>query len=131
MSIWEYEFDVLLVIDIEVRVFIENLEVVDCFDFWESLMGGCINGCVLYKWIRRDEKIKYVDFMLLYFFVNKICWYFVGYLEIIICDFDDIDLYFGLVKVKIFFFRCLFYFVLGYREGGKFMFFFCCICVEC
>lgn len=130
VSIWEHEFDALLVTDIEARAFIENLEVVDRLDPRESLMGGRTNGCVLYKRTRRDEKIKYVDFTSLYPFVNKTCRYPVGHPEIITCDFGDIDSYFGLAKVKILPPRRLFHPVLGYREGGKLTFPLCRTCVE-
>lgn len=127
---WEYEFDVLFRMNLEVWVFVDSLELVDCLDFCDSLMGGRINGCIFYKRVNRDAKIYYVDFTFLYFFVNKISRYSVGYFEIITRDFGDLSNYFGFVKVKISSLRGFFYFVLGYRIGGKLIFFFYRVCVE-
>lgn len=107
------------------------MDLEDCLDFYDSFMGGCINGCVLYKWVVKVIKIYYVDFIFLYFFVNKICCYLVGYFEIVIWDFVDFFFYFGFVKVKVILFWGFFYLVLGYWIGGKLIFFFCWMCVEC
>lgn len=130
VSIWEHEFDVMLAADIDAKAFVENLEVVDRLDPRDSLMGGRTNGCVLYKRARRDTKIKYVDFTSLYPFVNKTCRYPVGHPEIITCNFNNIESYFGLAKVKILPPRRLFHPVLGYREGGKLTFPLCRTYVE-
>ncbi|XP_062587274.1 uncharacterized protein LOC134248895 [Saccostrea cucullata] len=122
VTIWEHEFDALLVADVDAKSFVDSLEVVDRLDPRDSLMGGRTNGCVLYKRAMRDAKIKYVDFTSLYPFVNKTCRYPVGHPDIVTRDFAELTTYFGLAKVKVLPPRGLFHPVLGYRTGGKLTF---------
>ncbi|XP_061170270.1 uncharacterized protein LOC133179558 [Saccostrea echinata] len=130
VTIWEHEFDALLVTDDDAKSFVDSLEVVDRLDPRDSLMGGRTNGCVLYKRATRDTKIKYVDFTSLYPYVNKTCRYPVGHSDIVTRDFADLTTYFGLAKVKVVPPRGLFHPVLGYRTGGKLTFPLCRTCVE-
>lgn len=59
----------------------------------------------MYYQVKEGEKIYYFDFCFFYFLVNKYGRYFVKELKIIISNFMEIIDYFGLVKVKILFFR--------------------------
>ncbi|XP_061190613.1 uncharacterized protein LOC133198551 [Saccostrea echinata] len=130
VTIWEHEFDALLVADDDAKSSVDSLEVVDRLYPRDSLMGGRTNGCVLYKRATRNTNIKYVDFTSLYPFVNKTCRYPVGHPDIVTRDFADLTTYFGLAKVKVLPPRDHFLPVLGYRTGGKLTFPLCRTCVE-
>ena len=130
ISIWEHEFDTLLATDVDARNFVDSLDFEERLDPRDSLTGGRTNGCVLYKRVPENVKIKYVDFTSLYPFVNKTCRYPVGHPEIITRDFRDLSSYFGLAKVRILPPRGLYHPVLSYRTGGKLTFPLCRTCVE-
>ena len=77
-----------------------------------------------------QEKIKYVDFMSLYPWVNKYCQYPVGHSTIITKNFGDIKDYFGNAKFKILPPRGLFHPILPYRFNGKLKFPLCKTCAD-
>nr|XP_042911198.1 uncharacterized protein LOC107437164 [Parasteatoda tepidariorum] len=62
--------------------------------------------------------------------VSKYCKYPVGHPEIITSNFQDVSIYFGIVKCKVVPPRGLFLPVLPYRCNGKLMFPLCRTCVE-
>ncbi|CAG2228133.1 unnamed protein product [Mytilus edulis] len=72
----------------------------------------------------------YVDFTSLYPWTNKYCRYPLHHLEIITKDFEELDTYFGLCKVKILPPRHLYHAVLPYRCHGKLTFPLCRTCAD-
>lgn len=88
------------------------LDIYERLNFRDVFFGGRINVVKLYKKVEDDEKIYYLDFCFLYLLVNKYCKYFLKYFCIIIKEFENIENYFGIVKVKVLFFRNFYFFVL-------------------
>ena len=98
VCIWEHEFREICQTNPELRQFLQSLDVTDRLDQRDS---GRINASQLYYKAKETEQIKYVDFTSLYPFMNKTCEYPVGHPEVITSDFQDLDQYFGIAKVRI------------------------------
>ena len=58
----EHEFDTLLATDIDARNFVDSLDLEERLDPRDGLTGGRANGCVLYKRVPENVKIKYDNF---------------------------------------------------------------------
>ncbi|CAC5359404.1 unnamed protein product [Mytilus coruscus] len=97
---------------------------------FEFLGGGRTDTTKLYHKAENDEKIKNADCTSLYPWTNKYCRYPLHHPEIIPNNFEDLDKYFGLCKVKILPPRNLYHAVLPYRCHGKLTFPLCRTCVE-
>ncbi|CAG2254278.1 unnamed protein product [Mytilus edulis] len=99
-------------------------------EVFEFLGGGRTDTTKLYYKVKNEEKIKYVDFTSLYPWTNKYCRYPLHHPEIITKDFEELDTYFGLCKVKILPPRHLYHAVLPYRCHGKLTFPLCRTCAD-
>ena len=101
VCMWEHEFREIYRNDPELRHYLQNLDITDRLDPRESFFGGRTNASQLYHRAKETEQIKYVDFTSLYPWVNKTCQYPVGHLEVITSDFQNLDQYFRIAKVRI------------------------------
>ena len=119
VCIWEHEFQKLKSQNVELKQFIKQLDLMDRLDPRESFFWGRTNASQLYYQTSEQEKIKYVNFTILYPLVNKYCRYPVGHPTVITKDFGDIKDYFGIAKVRILPPRGLYNPVLPYRSNGK------------
>ncbi|CAG2243698.1 unnamed protein product [Mytilus edulis] len=99
-------------------------------EVFEFLGGGRTDTTKLYHKVENEDKIKYVDFTSLYPWTNKYCRYPLHHPEIITKDFEELDTYFGLCKVKILPPRHLYHAVLPYRCHGKLTFPLCRTCAD-
>ena len=130
VCMWEHEFREIYQNDPELRHYLQNLDITDGLDPGESFFGGRTNASQLYYRTKETEQIKYVDFTSLYPWVNKTCQYPVGHPEVITSDFQDLDHYFGIAKVRILPPRGLYHPMLPYRSNGKLKFPLCQTCAE-
>jgi hypothetical protein len=130
VCIWDHDFQIQTNQNVELKRFIENLDIADRLDPRESFFGGRTNASKLYYSTQENEQIKYVDFTSLYPWVNKYCQYPVGHPTIITKGFGNIGEYFGIAKVKILPPRGLYHPVLPYRSNGKLKFPLCKTCAD-
>ncbi|MES9882603.1 MAG: DNA polymerase [Sedimenticola sp.] len=130
VCIWEHEFLQMKTQDVELRAFVDGLDVQARLDPRESFFGGRTNACKLYFSARDDERVAYVDVTSLYPYVNAYCKYPVGHPEIITSDFQDIGQYFGIAKVQVLPPRGLYHPVLPYKSRGKLKFPLCRTCAD-
>ena len=73
VCIWEHSFKDQIQNDIQLRSFVQTLDISERLDPRESFFGGRTNASKLYFKFSENEKIKYVDFTSLYPWVNKYC----------------------------------------------------------
>ena len=73
VCMWEHEFREIYQNDLELRHYLQNLDITDRLDPKESFFGGRTNASQLYYRAKETEQIKYVDFTSLYPWVNKTC----------------------------------------------------------
>ena len=128
--IWEHEFVQQKRDDEDLKQFLTTLDITDRLDPRDSFLGGRTNASQLYYKTEDGERVKYVDFTSLYPWVNKYAQYPVGHPTIIYKDFDSIEEYFGIAKVKILPPRGLYHPVLPYRSNGKLKFPLCRTCAD-
>ena len=127
---WDHEFqDDLKRID-ELKTFVKSLDIQSRLEPRNSFFGGRTNASKLHYKVKPGEQVKYVDFTSLYPSVNKYAKYPVGHPQIISEDFDDINNYFGIAKVKILPPRGLYHPVLPYKSNGKLKFPLCRTCAD-
>lgn len=78
---------------------------VDCYQFfWKSFEGWILVVRFVCRDFLKKYYVKYKDFILLYFFINKNGIYFVGYFVVFCnCEFEKIMFwsYFGLMYCKV------------------------------
>ena len=128
---WECEFRDDMVKNRDgVKDFVNQLDLVSRLNPRDSFFGGRTNATKLHHKVQEDEKIRYVDFTSLYPYINKYSKYPVGHPKIITKEFQGIEQYFGLAKVKILPPRGLYHPVLPYRSGGKLKFPLCQTCAD-
>ena len=131
VEMWECQFRRLLTSNIEMKSFVESLELVDVINPRDAFYGGRVNATRLYHSVNEGEMIKYVDFTSLYPWVNKYAKYPTRHPEVITKEFKaDIFEYFGFVKCKVSPPRLLYHPVLPYRSEGKLLFPLCAKCVD-
>lgn len=68
--------------ELEIKDFVDGLELVGCLNFWDGFFGGCIFVIMLYYYclLKRFEYIGYDDVNFLYLWVCKMKIYFLDYL---------------------------------------------------
>ena len=101
VTMWEHEFKEEASKNEEMRDFIALQDLESRLDPRESFFGGRTNACRLFYEAGPDETIRYADFTSLYPYVNKYARYPVGHPQVVTCDFQPLDTYFGIAKVKI------------------------------
>ncbi|CAG2254249.1 unnamed protein product [Mytilus edulis] len=129
-KIWEHDFASQLKSNQRLKLFANNLDIEERLDPRLAFFGGRTDTTKLYFKVQNEEKIKYVDFTSLYPWTNKYCRYPLHHPEIITKDFEELDTYFGLCKVKILPPRHLYHAVLPYRCHGKLTFSLCKTCAD-
>ncbi|XP_069109808.1 uncharacterized protein [Argopecten irradians] len=130
VAIWEHEFAAMLSANSEVERYVANLDVQTRLQPRESFYGGRTNAIKLQYSVAEGEKIHYADFTSLYPYVNKYAKYPVGHPEIITKDFNSMEYYFGIAKIKVLPPRGLYHPVLPQRIDGKLTFSLCRTCAE-
>ena len=131
VSIWEHSFRKEIETNEELRDFVEMLDIPSRLVPRESFFGGRTNCVKLHHKIdvESGERIHYVDFTSLYPATNKQKRYPVGHPEIVTHDFQPMDQYFGIAKLKILAPRRLYHPVLPVRSpDGKLKFPLCQWC---
>ncbi len=128
VTIWEHEFHHLQKEDQSLEEFAKTCDVQPRLNIRDAFFGGRTNATRLHYKITEGETIRYVDFTSLYPWTNNYQRYPVGHPEIITREFQNINSYFGLAKVKILPPRGLYHPVLPCRIGGKLMFLLCHKC---
>lgn len=101
VTMWEHEFEQLLLENREVSDFAASLDIQDRLNPREAFFGGRTNAAKLYHKVGEGEKIHYLDFCSLYPSVNKYCKYPCKHPRIITKNFDSIEKYFGIAKIEV------------------------------
>lgn len=127
---WECRWTNLKQTDPDVIDFMSTYSAPERLKPRDSLFGGRTNAYKLYHKTVDGEKIRYVDFTSLYPYCQARKSYPIGHPEIIFSDFENLENYYGLVKVKMLPPRKLLYPVLPIRSSGKLMFSLCRTCAE-
>ncbi|KAI2645178.1 DNA polymerase [Labeo rohita] len=96
----------------------------------DALFGGRTNAYKLYHKVADGEKVRYVDFTSLYPYCQARKSYPIGHPEIIHSDFENIENYYGLIKVKMLPPQKLLHPVLPSAPTDKLMFPLCRTCAE-
>ncbi|XP_067678388.1 uncharacterized protein [Haliotis asinina] len=128
--IWEHEFHQQLKDKPDMKAFVSTLDIQDRLEPRDSFFGGRTNASTLHYKVKESEEIHYVDFTSLYPWVNKYCQYPIGHPQIIHKNFQSLDHYFGIAKVKVLPPRKLYHPVLPYRSEGKLKFPLCSTCAD-
>ena len=129
-SIWESDFDKEYRENLDMRVFIDQLNIISLIEPREAFYGGRTEAFTLYKEASNDEDINYYDVTSLYPWVNKTGKIPLGHPEIITENFEDLSKYEGLVKCKVLPPKGLFHPVLPSKLNGKLLFSLCKLCSE-
>ena len=98
---WECDFNKDIQSDTDLGEFVKNTDVQERLHPRDSFFGGRTNASKLHHKVQDGEKIKYVDFTSLYPWTNKYCKYPLGHPEVITGNFERIEEYFGIAKVKV------------------------------
>ena len=113
MEVWECDVNRELNNDADLKHYLEYCHIADPLEPRHVLYGGRTNAAKLYHCCQGDEQIRYVDFTILYSYVNRSKKVPIGHPEIITEDFDeDISNYFRLIKCTVLSPRGLFHPVL-------------------
>ena len=128
--IWGHEFRDEINDDIQLRSFIDPLDIKDRLRPRDAFFGGRTNAIKLHHVVTANEKIRYVDFTSLYPTVNKYDRYPTGHPTVITNNFDSIHNYFGLANITILPPKDLFHPVLPCRLDNKLIFPLCGNCAE-
>jgi len=130
---WELEFLADLKTNLKLKEYVESLDLVDRLNPRDSFFGGRTNALKLHYLAQPHEEVRYADFTSLYPYVNKYKEYPVGHPQILTRDFEPLDHYFGLAKVKVLPPKGLYLPILPYRSQGKLKFPLCrkCADLEC
>ncbi|KAM4028544.1 uncharacterized protein ACNLHF_023858 [Anomaloglossus baeobatrachus] len=126
--LWEHDWKEMVEKDSNLQTFLDQMEFPKPLDPRDALYGGRTNAIKLYHQRESGEMLHYYDFTSLYPFVNKTKTYPVGHPHIIYENFGFIKNYFGLVKVKVYPPRDLFFPVLPVKLNKKLMFPLCYTC---
>ncbi|XP_076840662.1 uncharacterized protein LOC143485207 isoform X1 [Brachyhypopomus gauderio] len=127
--LWEHEWLVMRKSDDVVKCFLKSFDIPERLNPRDALFGGRTNALHLHYVAQPGEKIEYYDFTSLYPFVNKTKTYPVGHPTIIFKDFEPLENYFGIFRIKVLPPRGLWMPVLPFRVGGKLLFPLCRECV--
>ena len=133
VTIWECEWTKLKKKRVEIKAFVDTLDIVEPLNPRDAFCGGRTNAVKLYHLADESlgEKLKYYDFTSLYPYVNKNAEYPVGHPEILFQPgHTDISRYFGIAKCTVLPPEKLFHPVLPLRQNGKLTFPLCATCVE-
>jgi hypothetical protein len=127
-TIWEHDYRKLRETD-EMKLFLDTFDIITDLDPRDSFFGGRVGGYKLFREVKSDEKIRYVDYTSLYPYVNKVKVYPVGHPTVIRENFQPISNYFGLIKCRVLAPAKLYHPVLPVRAKGKLFFPLCKQCV--
>ena len=129
-SIWESDFDMECQENPHMKAYINQLNIITRLEPRDAFFGGRTEAYTLYKETSDNEEIDYYDVTSLYPWVNKTGKIPVGHPEIITENFNDLDLYEGIVKCKVLPPKRLFHPVLPCKMNGKLLFHLCKSCAE-
>ena len=124
-SIWESDFDMECQENPHMKAYINQLNIITRLEPRDAFFGGRTEAYTLYKEASDNEEIYYYDVTSLYPWVNKTGKIPVGHPEIITENFNDLDLYEGIVKCKVLPPKRLFHPVLPCKKNGKLLFHLC------
>ena len=130
MTIWVHDFYKLLRDNKAAAKFVNTLDIQERLQPRQAFFGGRVNATKLYYKVSEEEQIKYFDVTFLYPFVQKYSPFPVKEPQILTSDFEDIDQYFGIAKVKILPPQKLYHPVLPLKTNGKLLFPLCRTCAE-
>ena len=130
VEIWECEWDKLIKDNSFVREFVKNQDIKAPIEARDALFGGRTNAFKLFHTKKEDETIKYYDITSLYPFVQKYKRYPINHPKIISDNFQTIEHYFGLAKIRISPPKKLNIPILPMKINGKLIFTLCCKCAE-
>ena len=122
-EMWECEWNRMIQDNLQVKEFVDKLDIVTPLNLREAFFGGRTNVIKLYHKIENDEEIHYSDMISLYPCANLECKYPTRHPEFIDQPrTTDISKFYGLVKCKILPPYELYHPVLQYRYGSKLLF---------
>ena len=130
VEIWECEWDKLIKDNSFVREFVKNQDIKAPIEARDALFGGRTNAFKLFHTKKEDETIKYYDITSLYPFLQKYKRYPINHPKIISDNFQTIEHYFGLAKIRILPPKKLNIPILPMKINGKLIFTLCCKCAE-
>ena len=129
VQMWESDFDKEVESNAEMKLFVEQLELVSPLQPRDAFFGGRTEAFKLHAEAQEDTQIKYFDVTSLYPFINKTGKIPLGHPNIITENFNHIDDYEGLIKCKILPPRGLHIPVLPTKVNGKLLFGLCRTCM--
>ena len=130
ITMWECHFEKEIKKNIEIKEFIDNIEMATPLDPRDAFYGGRTEGFKLYEEANQQQEIKYYDVTSLYPYTNKCKMYVCGHPKSVTENFRDLSSYEGLIKCKILPPRKLLYPLLPLKLNGKLMFVLCKSCAE-
>ena len=130
ISIWEHTYDMALITDMQMKQYIESLNIETPLVPRECLYGGHTEPFRMHCTVKPTEQIHYVDFTSLYPSVQATCKYPTCHPTVILRDFKPLDQYWGLCKVTVLPPRGLYVPVLPVRAHGKLIFGLCQTCID-
>ena len=102
IAIWECAFDHGVNSSVDMQTFLQSLDIQERLKPRESFYGGRTESINLFKEVDGITNIiLYIDYTSLYPFCNKMSRYPLYHPEFISKDFEKIDKYFGIAKIKI------------------------------
>jgi len=128
--IWECEFDRNIREDVNIKRFVDSIDIVTPLEPRDAFYGGRTEAFKLYHESAKGESIKYYDVTSLYPYINKTGKAVLGQPKIVTENFDDLSTYEGLIKCKVRPPRKLHIPVLPVMNNNKLMFSLCRICTE-
>ena len=122
-EMWECEWNQMINTNVQVKEFVDKLDIVTPLNPREAFFGGRTSAIKLYHKIENEEQIHYSDMISLYTCANLECKYPTGHPEFIDQPgTTDISKFYGLVKCKILPPYELYHPVLPYRYDSKLLF---------
>ena len=125
---WECQFEDDMKTSEDIKTFVNNLDIVTPLEPRDAFYGGRTEAFKLYSEANEGTRIKYYDVTSLYPYINKTAKYVVGHPEIIYEDFQELDVYEGLIKCKVLAPRGLHLPILPAKINNKLMFALCKTC---
>ena len=127
-TIWKHDYKKLKESD-EMKIFLDEFELVTDIDPRDAFFGGRVNGFKLFRNAKPNETIEFIDVTSLYPSVQKFRDFPTNHPTIIRENFKDLSNYFGLVKCKVLAPPNLYHPVLPVRMKDKLFFPLCKKCV--
>jgi len=128
VEMWECDWDKECKTNPNVKEFLKKNKKIERLNPRDALYGGRNNAFKLYYKCSFNQRIRYFDFNSLYPYVQKYKRFPVGHPEIITENFQNIEIYFGIIKCRVIPPRKLYVPVLPLKINKKLVYTLCFSC---